>query len=413
MNRARRSSWLLFVLVTATCTSSASAPTPTASIRETITAASPSPAASAASPTATLAPLSARLTGPIQRLDADVGFATTETGLIGTTDGGSSWNALARMDGAYFSELRFVDALHGWAIAERWASSTICLSPKTSPPCWTVMTTIDGGRSWQDSLSVPGNQLGTAPITSLQAFDDQRAWVVVQTTACAIQGCIGELRATLDGGRTWSTQLSRVGGLGPLRLASAARGWIAATRPGDQNGGTDVLGSPDGGITWTTVYRSANGVIAIDAASEREAWILTRDGGYCTASNCLRYEILRTTDGGASWNSLGNPKDQATCSGGHLRGPLFASASQGWMGISLGAGGALVGNGGLMRTRDGGRTWDCRTMPGNVSYISAADPVRVWVRSDPGPSSTKASVPELFATEDGGDTWRRIPVVLR
>lgn len=352
------------------------------------------------------------LSGPIQRLDAKVGFATTQSGLIGTEDGGISWSTRARMDGALFSELRFVDASHGWAIVERWAAGTICLSPTTAAPCWTVLATSDGGRSWQDKLSVPGNQTGTAPMTSLQAIDDQQAWVVVQTTGCVIQGCIGELRASRDGGRTWSTQLSRVGGLGPLRFASAARGWIAAVRPGDAQGGADVLASPDGGVTWTTVYRAATPVIAIDAASEREAWILTRDGGYCTASNCSRYELVHTRNGGTSWDSLGNPKDQASCSGGHLTGPVFASPTLGLMGISLGAGGAIAGSGGLMRTRDDGRTWDCRTTPKNVGLIGAADPQRWWVRSDPGPSSATGSTPQLFATEDGGDTWHALEIVV-
>jgi photosystem II stability/assembly factor-like uncharacterized protein len=365
------------------------------------------------SPAATRPPLSTRLSGPIQRLTAAVGFATTETGLIATSNGGSTWTARARMDGAFFSELRFVDPSHGWAIAERWAPGTICLSPTTASPCWTVMTTSDGGRSWQDRLSVPRDQLGTAPVTSLQAIDDQRAWVVVRTTACGIRGCVGELRTTRDGGATWTPQLSREGGLGPVRFSSAARGWIAAPRPGEANGGEDVLGSPDGGASWTTVYHSTTGVIAIDAASEQEAWVLTRDGGYCTASNCLRYELLHTADGGRSWSSLGDPKDQATCSGGHLRGPVFASRSLGWLAISLGAGGAEVGGGGLMRTRDGGRSWDCRTAPANVSDISAADPRRAWVRSDPGPRSAKRSTPELLATEDGGDTWQLVPIVLR
>jgi photosystem II stability/assembly factor-like uncharacterized protein len=316
------------------------------------------------------------------------------------------------MDGAFFSELRFVDAAHGWAIAERWAPGTICLSPTTAPPCWSVMTTSDGGRSWQDKLSITGNQLGTAPVMSLQAIDDRLAWVVVQTAACLIQGCIGELRVTRDGGRTWSIQLSREGGLGPLRFASVARGWIAATRPSDANGGTDVLATSDGGISWTTVYRAATPVIAIDAASEREAWILTRDGGYCTSSDCSRYELLHSTDGGVAWSSLGNPKALA-CSAGHLRGPLFASPSLGWMAISIGPGGAGTPTGGLMRTRDGGRSWDCRTTPQNVAHVSAADPRSVWVRSDPGGASLKGATPALFATDDGGDTWRPVAIVLR
>lgn len=369
------------------------------------------PPTPAASPSSTSGPFSATLAGPIQRLDAKVGFATTETGLIATDDGGASWSARARMDGAFFSELRFVDASHGWAIAERWAPGTICLSPTTAPPCWSVMITRDGGRSWQDRLSVPGTQLGTAALTSLQAVDAERAWVVVQTTTCAIQGCIGELRSTRDGGRTWSTQLSHVGGLGPLRVASATHAWIGASRAGDPNGGGDVLASADGGVTWATAYRAGTSIIAIDAASEAVAWILTRDGGYCSSSNCSRYELMHTGDGGASWNTFGNP-DEAACSAGHLGGPLFASSSLGWMPISIGPGGAGTPTGGLMRTRDGGRTWECRVAPQNVRYVSAADPRAVWVRSDPGGASLKGATPSLFATEDGGGSWHLVPIAL-
>lgn len=345
-------------------------------------------------------------------MSSEVGVAATESGLIGTDDGGRSWTIRMRADGTLFTELRFVDPLHGWAIVERWAPTTICLSPKTASPCWTVARTSDGGRSWTDTLSVRANQLGTPPITSLQAIDEGLAWVVIQTGACAVEGCIGELRTTRDGGRTWTTQLSRVGGLGPVRFASAERGWIAAVRPGDVNGGADVLASPDGGVTWTTVYRSATGVLSVDAASERDAWILTRDGGYCTSSNCSRYELLYTADSGASWSALGDPKEQASCSGGHLRGPVFATPLLGWMAISLGAGGANVGPGGVMRTRDGGRTWDCRVSPQNVAQVSAADAKELWLRSDPGPNSTKDAIPQLLATADSGDTWEVVPVVI-
>ena len=56
---------------------------------------------------------------------------------------------------------------------------------------------------------------------------------------------------------------------------------------------------------------------------------------------------------------------------------MFASETVGWLGIGLGAGGVNVGTGGLLRTRDGGRTWDCRTDPANVSAVSAADPLNL------------------------------------
>jgi photosystem II stability/assembly factor-like uncharacterized protein len=129
--------------------------------------------------------------------------------------------------------------------------------------------------------------------------------------------------------------------------------------------------------------------------------LLTRNGGYCSASDCSKYELFRTVDGGISWSSLGNPKDFA-CSGGHLVGPLFASVSHGWLALSLGAGGVNVGPGGLLQTEDGGKTWRCTNTPPNTGLVSAADPLHVWVTSEMrgGDNSTT-----LFASDDGGRTW--------
>ena len=340
--------------------------------------------------------------GPIQLLDANVGWATINSGLATTTDGGATWYGVFLTPSASFAELRFVDRAAGWAILQRYGADASCAAPATRAPCWSVVTTADGGRSWQDRLSAAVNGTGTATIFSLQAIDAQRAWVIVATTECDATGCADELRTTSDGGRTWQTQLRGRPGLGSLRFASAKHGWIASGR-GDPRGGTDVLVTDDGGVSWARSFAATDGVPDIDAASERQAWILTRDGAFCTASNCSAYELLRTTDGGTTWSTLGNPKESSTCSGGQLAGPLFASPSIGWFGITLGAGGVNVGHGGTMRTSDGGRTWDCKPFPANASVLSAADPLHVWARSD-NPQGGSS----LYSTIDGGASWHRI-----
>ena len=95
---------LVLALLVVSCTPTGVGPLPSPSVTPTVASAptrsAPPPTAS---PTATLPPFSATLSGPIQRLDANVGFAATETGLVGTDDAGMTWSAPARMAGALFS----------------------------------------------------------------------------------------------------------------------------------------------------------------------------------------------------------------------------------------------------------------------------------------------------------------------
>ncbi len=76
----------------------------------------------------------------------------------------------------------------------------------------------------------------------------------------------------------------------------------------------------------------------------------------------------------------------------------------GWMPLSLGAGGAGQSGGGLMRTTDGGRTWDCRNTPANAGPVSAADPQNAWATS----VDRVGAIDRLYATSDGGASWTEI-----
>lgn len=183
------------------------------------------------------------------------------------------------------------------------------------------------------------------------------------------------------------------------------RGWIALD---DLSGAVEVRFTSDGGNTWATGFRTNSGnVHGLDAATLQTAWLLTRNGGYCSASDCSKYELFRTVDGGISWSSLGNPKDFA-CSGGHLVGPLFASVSRGWLALSLGAGGVNVGPGGLLQTEDGGRTWRWPSTPPNVNLVSAADPLHAWVTSE---EHDPYGGPPLYTTDDGGRSWHALDLI--
>lgn len=354
-----------------------------------------SPSAPSSSPpfTPELTPSTAQplTVSALQRLNGRVGFIAARTGtgvrLEKTSDNGATWERLS-VPADYLVGLRFVDEQVGWVAGVAGDRDV-------------VLRTQDGGRSWQTVLTVDTGFNGANPVGAIQAVDGLRAWALTLEPASCPTQCRYDLQRTTDGGKTW-TLLER--NVTAMRFASANRGWVALGDAYAQ--GIALQQTSDGGATWTTVLRPTTGnILSLDAATIDEAWVLTRDGAYCSASNCDRYTLYRTDDGARTWSNLGNPKDfTRNCSGGHLAGPLFASPSRGWFGIDLGAGGANVGPGGMLTSNDGGWTWRCATTPPNVTVVSAADPVHVWAASHDRISQTTT----LYTTEDGGATWRAL-----
>jgi photosystem II stability/assembly factor-like uncharacterized protein len=316
-----------------------------------------------------------------------------------------TWTPLGAPPFARFDELRMIDRERGWSVLFfiRDQPQIGCQQAGTAAPCHSaVAVTSDGGRTWTVRLTSLLNAGGGASIDHLQAVDATHAWALV-TTTCDSGGCDKELRATADGGFTWKTL--GAGRLRQLRVASLARAWLSA----DAGSGSVVYATADGGATWRQQLATEQPVIALDAASESDAWTMTEDGGYCTASDCQRNELLVTRDGGTSWSSLGNPKENvaagAACTFGHLAGPLFASRQIGWLGVSKGVGG-VIGTAGIMRTDNGGRSWICSAVPPDVERVSAADPDHVLALSrDPQRGYA------LWLSTDGGRSWT--PILLR
>jgi photosystem II stability/assembly factor-like uncharacterized protein len=331
----------------------------------------------------------------IQRLNSHVGYIAGWNGTGGrlakTSDSGATWHRLP-VPADSLTSLRFIDERLGWAAG--------FISHKGI-----VLRTLDGGQTWQTVLAIATNGAPGDSIRQIQAVDGQRAWALTLDQAACQVPCPSSLQRTLDGGRSWTTLLHA--NIAAIPFASATRGWVALDDT-PTPGTVEVRETSDGGTTWRTSLSTATGnAMQLDAATTDTAWLLTRDGAYCTSSQCLKYVLFRTDDGGLTWSNLGNPKDfTANCSGGHLAGPLFASPARGWLGLNLGAGGANVGPGGLLSSQDGGRTWRCATTPPNIGLLSAADPVDLWAGGEDRLTQSSA----LYASDDGGATWH--PLVL-
>jgi photosystem II stability/assembly factor-like uncharacterized protein len=394
----------LALLLIGACSPVTPAPTPTTSASASLAPVASTPAAASASPSA--APAFEPFP-PIQYLDNTTLFAGSFPQVFRSDDTGASWVSLGAPLYARFEDLRMIDRDRGWSVLFFIGDQPQigCQQASTAAPCHSaIAVTSDGGRSWTVRLTSPLNPGGGASIDHLQAVDAAHAWALVTTTCDQSGVCDKELRATADGGSTWKTL--RSGRLRQLRVASLGRAWLGE----DAGNGSVVYSTADGGTTWRQQLATQQPLIALDAASERDAWALTEDGGYCTASSCQRYELLVTADGGGSWSSLANPKENVVsgpaCTFGHLAGPIFASPRIGWLGVNRGAGGAAVGPGGMMRTEDGGRTWTCSLVPPDVGRLSAADPDHVLALSRDAQSAAYA----IWLSIDSGRSWSPVRI---
>jgi photosystem II stability/assembly factor-like uncharacterized protein len=391
----------ILVLVLTSCAAPAAIGSPSQPPATPSIGASPSPSAAVAPSTPAASPDDELLFAAIQRLTDRVGYAWTwEHGLAKTSDAGATWQPIAVPAAAVqMPSLRFIDEQVGWitGYVDRGIPQVACQQapPVPAPPCkGVVLRTTDGGRSWTAVFAIPTTLVTGEPVRALQAVDGLRAWIVTPDEPCEQNACPAELRRTTDGGTTWTTL--RHDRIAAIRFASASRGWLAIVTA---DGSVEVQTTSDGGVTWTNAFAARGDLVGLDAASRDVAWFLTMDGAYCTSSNCERYELFRTADGGATWRSLGNPKRDAACARGNLTAPLFASPTRGWLGLNLGAGGA-EGNGGILATEDGGMTFACSPAPPNVALVSAADPDHIWA------VSIRTSPQTLRASDDGGRTWR-------
>jgi photosystem II stability/assembly factor-like uncharacterized protein len=403
MNRLRLT-LLVAVLLSAACSPQADVnPSPSSTVSASLPSTIP--------PTATPNDGTALSLSAIQRLNPNVGYIAgwtgTGLGLAKTSDGGTTWQRL-HIPADRLTALRFIDEQVGWAagFVNRDVPQIACqqAAPAGAQPCkGVVLRTQDGGKTWQTALAIPTNAVYGEPIPQIQAVDSLRAWAVTLDQSPCQGLCPSFLQRTTDGGQSWVTQLH--GEIAAIRFASATRGWVALDDT-PTPGTVEVRETSDGGSTWRVTLRTASGnAMALDAATIDTAWLLTRDGAYCSSSDCQRYALFRRQEAGSSWSNLGNPKVfTAGCSGGHLAGPLFASAQAGWLGLSLGAGGAMVGPGGILKSQDSGQTWRCATTPPNIRLLSAADPLNVWAAGD----DRRTGSTTLYTSGDAGATWHPI-----
>lgn len=275
-------------------------------------------------------------------VDERRGWAAGSKGaLLSTSDGGATWELRKPPTEDALRDIFFQDAETGWLLCERSIFKPMAKDESVSY----LLSTSDGGATWSRVEVTRGADVDLK-LAGLRFADRERGWVY---------GELGALFTTSDGGRTWNRQRVPTNHL--LLGASfldAQAGWLSG-------GGMTVLKTSDGGATWRagTVFLPAGGASAqrpnesvrveteqfelepraVGGRRLNAVWFATHERGWAVGGEGV---IIATTDGGRTW------RPQMSGVGDDLNDVKFFNEAEGW----------AVGRGGtLLHTTDGGRTW--------------------------------------------------------
>ncbi len=264
----------------------------------------------------------------------------------------------------------------------------------------TVLRSTDGGVTWE-----------ARPIAEARSFDLRDIEAISATVAYAmVAGSdTGRIYKTTDGGEHWVRQYddTRKGiFLDALAFWDESHG-VAMGDP--MNGHFVVLRTEDGGATWTQAptqeaLRSGDGEAAFAASGTvitvgagGRAWIGT---GANKTTGVGR--VLRSMDYGKTWVAGETPIP----SRGGSTGVFSVAFHDSLQGVAVGGDYAQpdADRRNVAITADGGKTWRLGDTTGVTGYLSSA----AYVPGTGAKTIVATGTAGIFASRDGGLTWRRI-----
>ena len=244
----------------------------------------------------------------------------------------------------------------------------------------TIITTINDGETWT-TKAFPFNQPTDVSITDAAHF-----WIATED---------GEILVTSDSGSSWILQYSDPNAtnfMNYVKMFDVKNGIAMGDALLEQAGPALFLKTTDGGAHWNSMNTSyLIGVWSGDMW--RRLSFISANEGYFFESGINPQELLKTTDGGANWSYAGFT--------GYMQVLKFYDENIGIGYNSLDTATKVY------RTTNGGSTWEhfvitgTTGLGGNDIEFLPKDPAKVWL----------ATYDKLFFSGDTGRDWKEQSVV--
>jgi photosystem II stability/assembly factor-like uncharacterized protein len=332
-------------------------------------------------------------------LTAQRGWVVGSSGtIINTTDGGATWNAQISGSYAYLRSVRFTDAQTGWVCGYGGV----------------ILKTTNGGTTWSSQTSGTSKNL-----FAMSMIDGQTGYVV---------GERGTILKTSDAGVNWGHQITGLANtLYSCQFKSASVGWavgsngliLKTTSAGGRLATIPLAIAPrdsvdslpiDVTFSWRASAGAASyhlqcarvpdfSTVALDASTVADTtyqatglkanstyyWRVAAnyDEGPTDWSNTNFFETI-----GSVWNVLYEPAGYAPT----FHAVFFTSPLAGFAG----------GGGEIVRTTDGGLTWE-------TDYLSTYTEVNSICFVDASNGYLVGSGGIIFKTTDRGLSWNQVP----
>jgi photosystem II stability/assembly factor-like uncharacterized protein len=220
---------------------------------------------------------------------------------------------------------------------------------------------------------------------------------------------------TNDNGAHWSNISPKFTSvMTDVFFLDVSHGWVLLTSEDEEKNLVSfvVASTSDSGRTWTFLPMAVpsqkpdelDGRAWLDFVDPQHGWVVVHPKTSSAFSWAL---LMATEDGGTTWKELPQAPVRAR--------PVFVTAKDGWI-----SGGSYEG--GVYRTRDGGKTWEgggpspedsSQSLPtqanyGDVKFTDAKHgTLLAWLSPATDAENSRGNALVLYITDDGGNTWKR------
>ncbi len=300
------------------------------------------------------------------------------------------------------TQITMIDLTSGWGIGQQ------------SDDVDHVVRTADGGQTWKD-VSPPqyfDPSIESRWVVQTAFLGSEHAWVIYAPLyGFPPQGT--SVWRTMDGGKNWEASptlpLNGMEGFfcpGFFAYSDKLHGWLLVhVDAGMNHDYSDIFATEDGGLSWQRITDPRSDdidslmslpIVGLDFADEDWGWATKSTRGVMPGAF-----LVQTLDGGMTWENIFLPSPDDLnweheifdCT---TQSPAFPAESTGYLLVNCRDMNDHVSNY-FYATDDKGKTWRYTLMSGDVSQLVFWDSARGFALGS-----------DVLHTEDGGKTWVKI-----